>query len=219
MTSHFTETNEGAKSSGTNGNGAEKGGINFKIDANFSDHQSEATHTMSNDNQSGTFMPMAICGMACRLPGGLHSPEQLWSFLLAKGDAKSRIPESRFNVEAYYSPDKKPGTTVSKHGYFLDETVNLAALDTSFFSMARSEVERLDPQQRLLLEVSRECLDDAGQVGWRGSNIGVYVGNYGQDWYDIFNREYQMYGAQVTVNNDFMLANRVSYEMDLRGPR
>jgi hypothetical protein len=51
--------------------------------------------------------------------------------------------------------------------------------------MLKSEVERLNPQQRLLLEVSREALDDAGEVKWRGENIGVYIGSFGQDWYDL----------------------------------
>ncbi|KAH8805416.1 hypothetical protein F5884DRAFT_846143 [Xylogone sp. PMI_703] len=156
--------------------------------------------------------------MACRLPGGIHSPNQLWDFLLAKGDARTRVPGTRYNISAYHSATKKPGTTVADYGYFLDETVDLGALDPSFFSIPRAEMERLDPQQRLLLEVSREALDDAGEVGWRGSNIGVYVGNYGQDYYDLFNRETQMYGYQVTATNDFMVSNRLSYEMDLHGP-
>jgi hypothetical protein len=163
--------------------------------------------------------PIAICGMACRLPGGIHSPKELWDFLLAKGDARTRVPDSRYNIAAYHSPTHKPGTTVADFGYFLDESVALGGLDSSFFSISRQEVERLDPQQRLLLEVAREALDDSGEVGWRGTNIGVYVGNYGQDWYDLFNREPQMFGHQVTATNDFMISNRLSYEMDLHGPR
>jgi acyl transferase domain-containing protein len=158
--------------------------------------------------------------MACRLPGGLHSPQELWEFLLAKGDARTRVPETRYNISAYHSPTKKPGMTVSEYGYFLDESVDLAALDTSFFSMPRREVERLDPQQRLLLEVSREALEDAGEVNWKGENIGVYIGTYGQDWYDLVLSETQRYSTyQVTTSHDFMVSNRVSYEMDLRGPR
>ncbi|KAF5025548.1 hypothetical protein F66182_2356 [Fusarium sp. NRRL 66182] len=176
------------------------------------------SHLNGGTTSATTFTPMAICGMACRLPAGIHSPQQLWDFLLNKGDARSRIPESRFNIDSFYAPHTKPGATVSRYGYFLDESVDLGALDTSFFSMTRSEVERLDPQQRLLLEVSRECLDDAGEVGWKGAKIGVYVGNYGQDWYDNFGREAQMFGTQVPVTHDFMLANRISYEMDLHGP-
>ena len=178
------------------------------------------TTTSSDGNGSPSFTPIAICGMACRLPGGIHSPQELWDFLLSKGDARIRIPETRYNISAYHSDTKKPGSTVSEYGYFLDESVDLGALDTSFFSMARGELERLDPQQRILLEVARESLDDAGEVHWKGKNIGVYVGSFGNDWYDLFNSDAQKYGMyQVSTTHDFSLSNRVSYEMDLRGPR
>ena len=88
--------------------------------------------------------------------------------------------------------------------------------------MARSEVERLDPQQRILLEVARECIDDAGDMGVKqeNKNVGVYVGSFGNDWYDIVQTETQRYGIyQVATTHDFALSNRISYEMDLKGPR
>ncbi|KAK7697214.1 hypothetical protein SLS64_013771 [Diaporthe eres] len=112
------------------------------------------------------------------------------------------------------------GHVISEYGYFLDETINIGALDTSMFPMARSELETLDPQQKLLLEVTREAIDDAGEVAWRGSHIGVYVGSFGNDWYDIIQKDSQRYGAyHITNSHDYALSNRVSYEMDLRGPR
>lgn len=166
------------------------------------------------------FTPVAICGMACRLPGGVSSPEQLWNFLLAGGDARTRVPQSRYNVSSLYSPKQIPSTVITEYGYFLDEGVDIGALDTTMFSMPRAELERLDPQQRLLLEVSRECIDDAGETGWKGRNIGVYIGSYGQDWYDVFNRDPLKYSNfQVTTTHDFMISERISHEMDLRGPR
>ncbi|KAI1126023.1 putative polyketide synthase [Nemania abortiva] len=164
-------------------------------------------------------MPIAICGMALRLPGGLASPKELWEFLLAKGDARGRVPSSRYNVSSYYSPTGKPGSVATEYGYFLDETVDLGALDTSFFSMTRSEVERADPQQRLLLEVARECFEDAGVTDWRGKKIGCYVGSFGEDWVEMFAKESQQYGIhRVVGTGDFALSNRLSYEMDLQGP-
>jgi acyl transferase domain-containing protein len=166
------------------------------------------------------FTPIAICGMACRLPGGIYTPQELWEFILDGGDARSPVPESRYNLSAYQSPGGKPGTTKAEFGYFLGEDVDISAIDTSFFSMPRSEIERVDPQHRMLLEVSREALDDAGEINWRGQNIGVYAGSYGQDWYDVSVHDSQKYSRyQVTANHDFMLSNRISYEMDLRGPR
>lgn len=163
--------------------------------------------------------PVAICGMACRLPGGIHSPSELWSFLHDGRDARGPVPPSRYNVSAFHSPEKKPGSVASQHGYFLDSTNDLGALDTSFFSMSRSEVEALDPQQRLLLEVAREALDDSGERGWKGSKVGVYVGSYGQDWYDISVRDTQAHGIYGVLGpQDFMVSNRISHELDLRGP-
>ncbi|KAK8074182.1 polyketide synthase [Apiospora phragmitis] len=128
------------------------------------DAGADADMTM-NDECNGTpkFTPIAICGMACRLPGGITCPGDLWDLLISKGDARSRVPESRYNVSSFYSPTKKPGHVVSEYGYFLDD--DLGALDTSYFPMARSELEVLDPQQRLLFEVTKESLDDAGEVG------------------------------------------------------
>ncbi|KAF2264422.1 ketoacyl-synt-domain-containing protein [Lojkania enalia] len=144
---------------------------------------------------------------------------ELWSFLVAGRDARGPVPSSRYNISAYYSPDKKPGSVIAQQGYFLDPTNDQAALDTSFFSMPRSEVETLDPQQRLLFEVAREALDDSGETGWKGSNIGVYVGSYGQDWYDVSVRDTQVHGIyQILGPHDFMASNRLSHELDLHGP-
>ena len=163
--------------------------------------------------------PMAICGMALRLPGGLRTPQEFWKFLLNKGDARSRVPKSRFNIDAYYAPGKKPSHIGTEYGCFLDDSVDLSALDTSFFTPGRAEAERLDPQQRLLLEVARECFEDAGITGWKGKSIGSYVGNYGEDWQEMGSRDNQAYGIhRLGGSQDFMLANRISYEMGFRGP-
>lgn len=72
-------------------------------------------HSQSNENlqdgaSSAPLEPMAICGMALRLPGGVTSPEDFWNFLIEKRDARSRIPESRYNIAAYHSKTGKPGT-------------------------------------------------------------------------------------------------------------
>ncbi|KAL4789956.1 putative polyketide synthase [Aspergillus venezuelensis] len=183
--------------------------------------ETTAPTTSLNGTANGkayTPKPIAICGMACRLPSGIKTLQQLWSFLLAGNDARSKVPSSRYNIEAFYDPSgKKPGTTKTEHGYFLDE--DLANLDTSFFSMPAKEVARIDPQQRLMLEVARECFEDAGETTWRGKKIGVYVGNLGDDWLEMLAQDTQNYGIyRLSGYGDFALSNRVSYEMDLRGP-
>jgi acyl transferase domain-containing protein len=178
------------------------------------------TNGTSAQHVEAVGVPIAICGMALRLPGGLHSPQQFWDFLLAKGDARSRVPESRYNVDSFYSRRAKPGTVKSEYGYFLDESIDLGALDTSFFTMPRNEVERCDPGQRQMLEVAREAMEDAGETNYRGKAIGVYMGSFGEDWTEMAAKEPHQYGLyRVTGYGDFMLSNRVSYEMHLQGPR
>lgn len=163
---------------------------------------------------------MAVCGMACRLPGGLASADELWEFLVAKKDARSRVPGSRYNVPAFYSPTSKPGTVATEYGNFLDDSVELGALDTSVFPLKRTELERADPQQRLMMEVAREAFEDAGVTDWKGKPIGCYIGNYGEDWSEMFSKEPQEYGLhRITGTGDFALSNRLSYEFDITGPR
>lgn len=183
-------------------------------------HTTNGHHASNGSGEGKVDVPIAICGMALRLPGGLTTPQQLWDFLLAKEDARGRVPASRYNIEAYHSTTSKPGSVATEYGYFLGDDVDLGALDTSFFSMSRSELSRADPQQRLLLEVVREALEDAGVTSWRGRKIGCYVGSFGEDWQDLAAKETQPWGLhRVMGTGDFGLSNRVSYEMDLRGAR
>ncbi|KAI0835035.1 hypothetical protein F5Y06DRAFT_142856 [Hypoxylon sp. FL0890] len=163
------------------------------------------------------FTAMAICGMACRLPGGIKSPSDLWEFLVSKGDAKVRVPGSRYNIDAFYSTSGKTGTVKTPYGYFLDD--DLSGFDSSFFKMSAKEISLCDPQQKQLLEVARECIVDAGETLWRGENVGVFIGTFGDDWAEMLESDPQQYGSyRVLGASDFSLSNRVSYEMDLKGP-
>ncbi|KAH0434137.1 KR domain-containing protein [Colletotrichum camelliae] len=171
------------------------------------------------DGSTGPAEPIAICGMALRLPGGIATPEQFWDFLINKKDARGPVPESRFNVSSYYSESGKPGHMKTQYGYFLDESVDLAALDTTFFRMPKTEVERADPQQRILLELTRECLESAGETEYRGKTIGTFVGCFGEDWLETLTKDTEVVGQyKITGYGDFMLSNRLSYEYDLKGP-
>ncbi|KAI1138451.1 fatty acid synthase S-acetyltransferase [Hypoxylon sp. FL0543] len=212
-------TTNGHHVNGKLSNGQSNGNSVHGQAAKTNGYHNNGTTTNSTTTGKHSTCPMAICGMALRLPGGLSTPQEFWQFLLNKGDARCRVPESRFNIDAYYAPGKKPAHVGTEYGFFLDESVDLSALDTSFFSPGRVEAERLDPQQRLLLEVARECLEDAGITGWKGKPIGSYVGSFGEDWQEMGFRENQPYGIhRVGGSQDFMLANRISYEMGLQGP-
>jgi acyl transferase domain-containing protein len=161
---------------------------------------------------------IAICGMALRLPSGIRTPQQLWQFLLEKRDARCRVPDHKYIVSEFYDSTGKPAHVNTEYGYFLDDDVS--ALDTSFFSMPRTETERMDPQQRMMLEVVRECFEDAGEADWRGKNIGCYMGTLGEDWLEMITRETQNWGQyRLSGYGDFALSNRVSYEYDLKGSR
>lgn len=71
----------------------------------------------------------------------------------------------------------------------------------------------------MLLEVAREALDYFGETAWRGSNTGVYIGSYGQDWYDVTFRDTEAYGIyQILGPHKFMVSNRLPHALDLRGP-
>ena len=101
--------------------------------------------------------PIAIVGMAIRLPGDINSPQDLWEFLLAGKDARGPSPPSRYDATAFFDKSGKPGSAPVHVGYFLDR--NVEQFDRSAFPMSSAEIESLDPQQRQLLEVVRDCLD------------------------------------------------------------
>lgn len=163
--------------------------------------------------------PIAICGIGLRLPGSIRSGDDFWDVLINGKDTQGPIPPSRFNIDGFDDSLGGQGAIKTRRGYFIDEDL-AASPDTSFFSMSKNELRRCDPQQRLLLEVVRECLEDACEVDYRGKAVGCYVGTFGQDWYEMMAKDSQHTGSHtVTGYSDMMLANRVSYEYDLRGPR
>lgn len=202
------------------------------ISANTNGHQTNGTsNSHSNDIYSNgrichdysidgniTPPPIAIVGMALRLPGGVNSPDRFWDLLINKKDGRTRVPGSRYNVEAFHGTRARTGEVSSKHGYFLEDS--LEQLDASFFSMSKSEITLLDPQQKLLLEVVYECMESAGQSDWRGGKVGCYVGVFGEDWLDLGNKDTQSSGMyRILGMGDFAISNRISYEYDLKGPR
>ena len=162
--------------------------------------------------------PIAICGLALRLPGGIRNAESFWDVLVNGKDTRGPIPPDRYNARGFSDAMSEKGAIKTQHGYFLDE--ELSCLDTSFFTMTQSELEKMDPQQRQVLEVTRECLETAGEVDYRGKLVGCYVGTFGEDWLQMSAKESQHSGGYVmTGHGDLMIANRISFEFDFLGPR
>ncbi|GAQ06065.1 lovastatin diketide synthase LovF [Aspergillus lentulus] len=165
-----------------------------------------------------TTVPVAICGMGMRLPGGVRDGTTLYEFLLNGRDARSYTGDFRYDAEKFYDPSGRPRTIPTKHGYWLHD-IDLADFDTSMFKMSALEVERLDPQQRLLLEVVWEAMQNAGETEWQGKEIGCYVGSFREDWLQLHHSDPQDVNPhEINGSMDLALANRISYEFDLKGP-
>ena len=158
---------------------------------------------------------IAICGMAMRLPGGIRDTKGFWDILYNGKDMRSPIPADRYNAKGFDGSMGKIGAIDTQYGYFL--TNDLSRLDTSIFTLTKAELEKTDPQQRQLLEVTRECLENAGETNHRGKLIGCYVGTFSEDWLHSVSKESQHDGGYI-ISGDLMIANRVSFEFDFKGP-
>ncbi|KAI2627176.1 putative polyketide synthase [Xylaria nigripes] len=173
--------------------------------------QTDSSHVTS-------FEPIAIIGMAMRLPGRVTNDIEFWNLLSQKKSGLVDIPKNRFNIDGFYNPTNTPGTIPIRQGFFLDD-VEVQQFDSSVFPIPRTELERLDPAQRQLLQVAYECFESAGITSWRGSSVGCYVGEFGEDWADVNAKETQHRGGyRGSSFGDFAMSNRISYEFDLRGP-
>ncbi|MFI5783803.1 type I polyketide synthase, partial [Nocardia sp. NPDC051570] len=150
--------------------------------------------------------PIAIVGMACRYPGGVQSPADLWRLVAEGRDAIAEFPLDRgWDVESLYDPaGERQDTSIVRHGGFLYDAGDF---DAEFFGISPREAETMDPQQRLLLEGAWEALEDAGidPVSVRGSRAGVFAGLMYHDYY-------RSYG------NGSVVSGRVAYTLGLEGP-
>ncbi|ORY57854.1 lovastatin nonaketide synthase [Pseudomassariella vexata] len=132
---------------------------------------------ISEEHSMGKNMPIAIVGMACRLPGSVSSTAEFWELCARARSGFSSVPKTRFNHDAFYHPNPgKAGAYHAAGGYFLDG--DLAAFDAPFFGLTEKEAISMDPQQRLLLECTFEALENAGipKHSIVGQDIGVFVG-------------------------------------------
>ncbi len=163
--------------------------------------------------------PVAIVGMACRLPGGIDSPELLWEALLRGDDLITEIPAERWDAESLYDPERGvPGRSVTKWGGFLDD---VAGFDSEFFGIGDREATAIDPQHRLLLETSWEAVQHAGMnpTTLAGSATGVFVGLAHDDYTLVTEGAGALEDPYGYTGTAFSMASgRISYTLGLNGP-
>ncbi|OLL78253.1 putative cytochrome P450 hydroxylase [Pseudonocardia sp. Ae168_Ps1] len=167
--------------------------------------------------ESGRDEPVAIVGMACRFPGGVRSPEDLWELLAGGRAGIGPFPDDRgWDLDVLAGDG--PGASATQRGGFLP---GAAEFDPSFFDISPREALAMDPQQRLLLETAWEAFERSGidPAGLRGSRTGVFVGTNGQDYtHLVLASGDDMGGYAGNGLAASVLSGRVSFALGLQGP-
>ena len=163
--------------------------------------------------------PIAVIGMGCRFPAGISGPEALWQFLCDRRSSIEQVPNERWERFDDGSPEVKALLArTTRWGSFLHD---IDAFDADFFEISPSEAEKMDPQQRLLLEVAWEALEYAGipPNSLRRSQTGVFAGSCLSEYGAMASTDLsQVDGWSNSGGAMSIIANRLSYFLDLRGP-
>ncbi|WP_409180792.1 SDR family NAD(P)-dependent oxidoreductase [Amycolatopsis sp. VS8301801F10] len=161
---------------------------------------------------------IAIVGMACRFPGGVSSPEQLWELLEARTDAVGAFPTDRgWPADLVDSDPDAVRKSVAAEGGFL---YGATGFDAEFFGISPREALAMDPQQRVYLETSWDALEDAGidPNSLRGSDTGVFAGLFYHDYLSWHQVHEDSEGYLGTGSMGSVASGRVSYALGLEGP-
>ncbi len=164
--------------------------------------------------------PIAVIGMACRMPGGATTPEEFWQVLESGKDTAAKVPIERWDADAFYDPQlDTPGKSITKNVNMLRD-VDL--FDAAFFGISPREAAGIDPQQRMLLEVTWEALENAGERGEaiEESATGIYVGVSSSEYQNLVLQTDELtlnaYSGSGIANS--MLSGRLSHYLGVMGP-
>ncbi|MEW2626064.1 beta-ketoacyl synthase N-terminal-like domain-containing protein [Streptomyces sp. NPDC048106] len=164
--------------------------------------------------------PVAVVSMACRLPGGVRSPEDMWEVLVRGEETLSEFPDDRgWDLDALYDPTPGlPGRCYTRVGGFLD---GAGDFDPAFFGITPREAMAMDPQQRLLMRTAWEAVERAGLPSerLRETATGVFVGALSPKYSPGTNRVPEQYAGYVMTGNETsVLSGRIAYHLGLNGP-
>ncbi|MEW2016185.1 polyketide synthase Pks13 [Rhodococcus sp. NPDC076796] len=171
----------------------------------------------TSGGHSGDAHDVAIVGLSSRFPGTGQTPEEMWSLLIEGRDGITDLPEGRWQE---FTSDPviaaAVAATVTKGGYLDD----VKTFDAEFFAMSPNEVVNVDPQQRLALELTWEALEHAHipASSIKGSQVGVFIGSSSNDYQLIAVSDPAVHPYALTGTSTAIVANRVSYFYDFRGP-
>jgi acyl transferase domain-containing protein/D-arabinose 1-dehydrogenase-like Zn-dependent alcohol dehydrogenase/acyl carrier protein len=179
---------------------------------------SDSPHETPTGIAAASDDPIAIVSMACRYPGDVWTPEDLWELVAAGRDAISTFPTNRgWDVDGIYDPDpEQQGKTYTREGGFLHDADKF---DAAFFRISPREATAMDPQQRLLLEVAWETFERAGidPTSLRNTNTGVFTGVV-DTHYAHYDAAGDLEGHLLVGNTTSVASGRVAYAFGMRGP-
>lgn len=188
----------------------------MKIDELFADDKQVTLPGIEKVNPRD----IAVIGMSVRLSHA-DNLEEYWDLLKNGVDCIGPIPESRkMLVEKFFKyQGRNPKDLEYIESSYLSD---IESFDYRFFGLSPKEAAMLDPNQRLFMECAWEALEDAGysHSNLQGSRTGVYVG-YGDDSeykQMVLDVDPESSSYSVAANLRPMIASRLSYLLDLKGP-